>query len=151
MSKATTPTELNDVLADIFRRLQNLETGADPSLSVTAATSAGSVTLAANAKATVTSTLSWTDADETVNPGGEFHPIVFIDTDNNGAFLYPTGGSLTSAQKALGLQVFNDGLYVNNNTNENRAHMVLQNLDASDHTYYIYTLWVYQTGGSSSS
>lgn len=151
MSNTAGFKKLEDYIASINRRLNKLETGAKPMVG-TSDVGTFSATLGANAALNdVAITLSWDDTDIIANPKGDPIFSIYVDTDNTASFEWPFGSSLTSGQRNLRFQYFRNLAYIQNNPNSTRTTMRLQNLDSSSHTYYVYVMWNYITGGSGSA
>lgn len=151
MSQNYIPQTLADQVAELSRRIEALETGAKPLVEYSGATFIGSVTLAAGAASRVTSTLDWSDSSVTTNPGGELYLAIYVDTDNDGDYLWHSGASLSDNDRKLTISLIKDLAHLDNNNDSNRIQWRIVNNDASQHTYYLYSGFTYLGGGSSSS
>lgn len=150
MGKVYTPETISDILADLSRRVDNLETGGKPIVDLTSRASA-SFTLASGADTTLAVTLSWTDSTVTTYPKGLPHFSLYIDNDDNGAYFYPDGVSLSSGQLDTFVYWQLDDNDQKSNQYRSRAVYYIRNDDSVSHDYYFYVRWLYVTGGASSS
>jgi hypothetical protein len=62
---------------------------------------------------------------------------IYVDTDNDANYLYPSGGSLTAGQKNFTLQVIWDYAGSNDSTGSRVVKIVIKNGDSGAHTYYV--------------
>lgn len=138
-----------DTIIQILRRIKRLETGAKPAVGISGRGSTGALVVGAGADLTgLAVTLSWVDTNVLVNPGAMAYVEVYVDNDNNPAYQWPSGVSLSSGQKNLQFDQFMDGAFLASDPNKSRWRAYLKNLDSGSHTYYIYITFVYNTGGS---
>jgi len=91
--------------------------------------------LAAGAVTDLTFTI--TPTDEIVSLW-DFLLSVYVDTDDNANYLYPSGGSLSAGQMNFDLQWGIDYTLSSDTTGERIAKVVIKNNDGSAHTYYVH-------------
>lgn len=151
MGITVTQPELSDILAQLSRRIDTLETGGKPMLGLTASGSL-SITLAAGVDSTaIGSTISWTNPNVTAPMNGIPYLALYVDTDNVATHLWPVGTSLTSGQRNVDFRWFLDQRYLSQFNNQTRTRIYLKNNDSGSHTYYLYIQWIFMQGGSGSS
>lgn len=135
---------LTTVIRDVDKRLTKLEVvkqpiGADVVQIVTtniASLSSGSI--ASGDSITYTATV--TPTTQILNLWDILFSF-YIDTDSDVDYLYPSGSSLTSAQKDLDLHWSVDLVSSDDDTGERIAKITIVNNDSSSHIYHMYTEW----------
>lgn len=141
---------LNDYLNDLTNRISRLETGGRP-ISAISDLAWADIPLTAGADITgLAATLSWSNPNILVNPSGIPYISIYVDTDDDPAYLWPSGVSLSAGQKNLQFDWFMSLYDLQNDTNESRVRIYLKNNDSNSHTYYFYLRWLYVAGGSGS-
>ena len=91
--------------------------------------------LAASAVTDLTFTITPTDEITTL---WDFLHSVYVDTDDNENYLYPSGGSLSDGQMNFDLQWSVDYTLSDDETGERVVKVVIKNNDGSAHTYYVH-------------
>lgn len=77
--------------------------------------------------------------------------LVYIDTDGDGTYIYPSGSSLTSTQvRDISVDVLTSTIVLNEVTNEKATYnIILRNLTGSSVDFYVYTDCFYVPGPDS--
>ena len=131
-------------LANVERRLTRLEMVKQPigadivQITSSSLGSATSGSVSAGGRVTFTTTL--TPSAEILNLWDLFFSF-YIDTNGNSAYLYPSGSSLTDAQKDLDLQWSLDWATSDDNIGKRVGKITIINNDSSSHEYFINTKW----------
>lgn len=151
MSAGVQNKKLEDIIVELSRRLRRLETGGKP-LAGPAAPASGTIPIAAGAELTgLAATLAWLN----VNVESVLHAVpyfkIYVDTNANDAFLWPSGVSLSAGQRNLELVPFMDRKYLEDNPFQARFRLYMKNRDSAPHTYYVTIGFTYNTGGSGST
>lgn len=137
-----------DYIADLNQRVNRLETGGKPIVE----SNSGGVTpftLPAGATATVTTTISWADANITAKMMANYYQSFYIGTDNSSAHYWPEGGSIDSSKHHISW--FYD--FVNTNNEDFKETVIktrVENKDSGSHDYYLRNGYVF-IGGQSGS
>jgi hypothetical protein len=151
MSSTVDNKKLEDIIIDLARRLRRLETGGKP-LAGNSTPASGLIALAAGADITgLAATLSWVNPNVRAVMGAVPYFKIYVDNDNNDAYLWPSGASLSSGQKNLEVVPFLDLDYLQDFPYQARFRMYMKNRDSGAHNYYVYVGWTYSTGGSGSA
>jgi hypothetical protein len=143
--------QLEDIIINMERRLARLETGGRPMAGLSG-DATGTFALAGNtAQDNIAITLAWDDPDIQAQPKGDPYITIYVDTDNDSAYEWPYGASLSAGQKNMEIEMFKNWLYLKNNPNQSRVSMRIANRDSGSHTYYLHVAWVYLKGASGSA
>lgn len=140
---------LSDYIVLLSKRIDRLESGGKP-MAGTSDVASATIPINAGLSSVLSVTLSWQNTDITASLKGTPEFSVYVDTDNDGDYEWPDGGSLSAGQKNMQLEWFHQLSYNQNNPGKDRIKVKLKNLDSGNHTYYLYVRWVYLTGASSS-
>lgn len=148
MSSFPKDKDIYDYIRELSERVQRLETGGRPIVSVSPPTTIFISSLGAGDFISATGTLSWSTAIE-ANPGAVPFYTLFVDAldDDN---IYPDGANLTSGMRDLTFNIYGNQNYLDQFPNQSPSHIILFNNDSSSHDYWIRQQWTYisgQTGG----
>lgn len=150
MNPSNLRPDLEDIIAGLARRISKLETGGKPVTGLSAQ-SFVSVPLTAGNEVTLAATLAWNDTSVPVNPNGIPYLAVYVDNDENPAYLWPAGSSMSAGQKNMTFDWFLNYEDLDNNSNRSQVYVRIKNNDSGSHTYYLHIQWVYTNASSGSS
>jgi len=151
MSTTIEEKEIWDYIGALKQRIDRLETGGKPMIGRSGIGGALIELDPSEEIGSIAATLSWNETDVVVTPNGIPYFAIFVDNDNDPAYLWPSGVSLSSGQKNLEFDWFLDADDFDSNGNRTRVRVRMKNNDGSAHDYYFYVIWTYMKGGSGSS
>ncbi len=128
-------------IQDISARIRRIEAvrqpvGADIVQIVTSGlTTASSGSVASGSRAVFTITVTPSNQKLTL---WDILFSIYVDTNSNSAYLYPSGASLSAGQKNLDLQWAVDYSLSSDATGQRVAKITVVNNDSSAHTYYLH-------------
>lgn len=146
MGKTILPAELEEQLGALSRRIENLETGAKPLVSVSGEASGNTGSLNQNVQSLLTVTLNWVDTDEVTNPHGVPYIQVYVDNDNDTTYALPGGTNVDETKHKIIWHLVQED--IEGNPNRCRLRIYILNQDTNPHTYYVHVQWTYVTASS---
>lgn len=149
MSRVILPTDLNDILADLSRRVDNLETGGKPIAKVADEASGSSGSVSAGSQTLFTSTISWSDATVEEALLAIPHWVLYVDTDDDITQQYG-GGSNVAEENHLVLPYLDQASLEADNF-RSRFRLFVQNQDSVAHEYFLHIQFLYISASSGSS
>lgn len=140
-----------EIISDLSKRLDNLETGGKPLVTneVPAIPSEIPVefTLPADTYATITVTLFWDDANVLANPNGKIYFSFYIDVDNNANNQWPGGNNIDPALHHISW-FYSFAHNYNVDFKETIVQILVENLDSISHDYFFYDAFSLFSGQS---
>lgn len=152
MSKITATSTPDEILANIVKRLEALEGGGKKLVKVTNVSAVSGITIANGGITTVRTTVAWQDAAITDNPKPDLYWDLYINNDNNGAYRWPGGASLTSTQiREIYVHQRRVSSGLGGDNSKGYWDTTIHNNTGSSITVYMYTAAVYLSGQSGST
>lgn len=137
------PPDIIETIGLLSQRLSILERGIRPMAALSGET-LKTHTISAGSEYTAGSILlEWDDTNVKANPKAKPIFEIYVDNDNNAAYLFPNGASLTTALRNFRFEFYQDLIDQDANPYRNKFLYYLKNLDSSQHTYYIHIKFIY--------
>ena len=150
MSSTYEKKDIKQVFSDQSAQIRRLQTGGRPIIGMSPIVRIGQFTLGSGSGTPIEALVEWPAGGVEAMMGAVPYFRIYVDGNNDPAYIWPYGGALSGGQKNMQLSWGMDLEFLVNNPNKAKMQGYLKNEDGATHTYYVDVAFTYVAGASSS-